>query len=235
MAYRGDDAGTGALEAPTAAGLLRVELGPRRVTLVLGVRTVQIANTFVTIIDGKKQESIKLDGRLIVARDVPHEDLGIWLEVVGKQPGMRRIFGAEPRSLLEADGLAALQRLDAVAHRVRVALGEQAGDVRRAVEIGRGLDKVLLADHGDFHALYARRLFRDRARLALTVYPDGRVVVPDGPEIAITDRFGITVRGDYVRFADKHGTDLARISIPWIALEDRQELARRIGMLVDRS
>jgi hypothetical protein len=235
MAYRGDEATTGALEAPTAAGLLRVELAPRRVTLAVGVRTVHIANAFVTIIEGKKQESIKLDGRILVARDVPREDLGIWLELVGKQPGMRRIFGAEPLSLLEPDGLAALQRLDAVSHRVRTALADQSGDVRRAVEIGRGLDKVLLADHGDFHAIYARRLFRDRARLALEVYPDGRVIIPDGPEIRITDRFGITVRGDYVRFADRHGTDLARISIPWIALEDRQELARRIGLLVDRT
>ena len=61
------------------------------------------------------------------------------------------------------------------------------------------------------------------------------MVIPDGPEIRVTDRFGITVRGDYVRFADRHGMDLAKIAIPWIALEDRQELARRIGLLVDHS
>ena len=44
---------------------------------------------------------------------------------------------------------------------------------------------------------------------------------------------GVTVWGDYVRFADPDGTDLARVAIPWIAPEDRRELARRIGQLVD--
>ena len=42
----------------------------------------------------------------------------------------------------------------------------------------------------------------------------------------------ITVRGDYVRFADPEGIDLGRVSIPWIDSEDRHEIARRIGQLV---
>jgi hypothetical protein len=61
--------------------------------------------------------------------------------------------------------------------------------------------------------------------------------VPDGKkrrEIEVRSRFGVTVWGDYVRFADKNGTDLGRVAIPWIAPEDRRELARRIGQLVDR-
>ena len=237
MAYRGDDAAGGhtALEAPTASGLLRVEVQPRRVTLSVGARSVVIADRFVTLTEAKKRESVKIDGRLVVARDVPHEDLGIWIEQRGKQPGMRRIFGVEPVSLMEDEGLGALRRLDVLAQRVKVALAELAGPVRRAVEIGRGLDKVLFEDHGDCHTVFARKLFQNRARLALTIYPDGRIVIPEGPEISITDRFGITVFGDYVRFADRHGTDLAKISIPWISLEDRQELARRIGLLVDRA
>ena len=94
---------------------------------------------------------------------------------------------------------------------------------------------MLLADHGDRYVIYARRLFRDRARFALAIYRDGRVVLPDGKELRefrITSRFGITVRGDYVRFADPHGTDLGRVAIPWIAAEDRDEIARRLGQLV---
>lgn len=47
-------------------------------------------------------------------------------------------------------------------------------------------------------------------------------------------RHGVTVVGDFVRFADEHGTDLARVSIPWLTPENRLELARRIGQLVDR-
>lgn len=232
MAYRSDDTGA-ALEAPTAQGLLRVELAPRRITLTLGDQIVQIADRFVTIVEAKKQESLRIVGRLLVARDVPHEDLGIWIELKDKQPGMRRIFGAEPVSLLEPGGLPALQRLDALAARLRTAVREHAGDVRAAIEIGRGLDKLLFADHGDHHAVYARRLFRDRARLAVSIYDAGRIVIADGPEIVITSQFGITVSGDYVRFIDRQGTDVARISIPWVRREDREELARRIGKLVE--
>jgi hypothetical protein len=232
MAYRGDDTGA-ALEAPTAQGLLRVELAPRRITLTLGDRTVQIADRFVTIVEAKKQESLRIVGRLLVARDVPHEDLGIWIELKDKQPGMRRIFGVEPVSLLEPAGLPALHRLDAVSARLRAAVAEHAGDVRRAIEIGRGLDKILFADHGDHHAVYARRLFRDRARLAVSIYDAGRIVITDGPEIVMTSKFGVTVSGDYIRFIDRQGTDVARVSIPWIAREDREELARRIGQLVE--
>ena len=124
---------------------------------------------------------------------------------------------------------------DTLAQRLKASLSDLAGDIRKAIELGRGLDKVLLADHGDRYVIYARRLFRDRARFALAIYRDGRVVLPDGKELRefrITSRFGITVRGDYVRFADPHGTDLGRVAIPWIAAEDRDEIARRIGQLV---
>jgi hypothetical protein len=151
--------------------------------------------------------------------------------------GVRRIFGVEPVSLLEPEGLVALAALDRLAHRLRNELAPRAGDIRRAIEIGRGLDKVLVADHGDRFIVYARRLFRDRARFAMAIHDDGRIVVPDRKgtrEITVTSRFGVTVWGDYVRFADPHGTDLAKVSIPWIAPEDRKELARRIGQLVDR-
>ena len=51
-------------------------------------------------------------------------------------------------------------------------------------------------------------------------------------EVNVTSRFGVTVRGDFVRFADSTGTDKARISVPWVGPEDREELARRIGQLV---
>ncbi|HEY0255583.1 MAG TPA: hypothetical protein VGC41_28835 [Kofleriaceae bacterium] len=202
-------------------------------TVTLGDRTVQITDQFVHLVEAKKQESLRIQGRLFVARDVPREDLGIWLELRDKQPGIRRIFGVEPISLMDPAGLAALQRLDALAARLRSAVAEFSGDVRRALEIGRGLDKVLFVDHGDHHAVYARKLFRDRARLALSIYEGGRIAIIEGPEIIMTSQFGITVSGDYIRFIDKHGTDVARISIPWITREDREELARRIGQLIE--
>ena len=73
----------------------------------------------------------------------------------------------------------------------------------------------------------------------MAIHDDGRIVVRDAPraatrELTVRSRHGVTVVGDYVRFADPQGANLARVSIPWISPEDRGELARRIGQLVDR-
>ncbi len=262
MAYRGDDAGD-ALEAPTSDGLLKVILGPNRVDLSVANRSLHIADRLATLVEHKKQKherrgSVKVAGNLVVARGFPREDVGLWIERDDKREparskraerrandsapeprSMQRIFGVEPVSLLERDGLGALGRLDALAQQLRMHLADLGGGIRRAVEIGSGhaLDKVLLADHGDHYVFYARRLFRDRARFAMAVHDDGRIIVPEGKkllEVRVTSRYGITVRGDYVRFADRHGTDLAKVSLPWIGPEERDEIARRIGQLVDR-
>jgi hypothetical protein len=264
MAYRGDDAGD-ALEAPTAEGLLKVMLGPHRVDLSVAQRSLHIAERIATLVDHKKQKqerrgSVKIAGNLVVARGFPREDVGLWIErfaeprkrrrtteatsapssgELDRLPSMQRIFGVQPVSLLERDGLGALGRLETLAQRLRAHLSELAGPIVRAVEIGSGhaLDKVLLADHGDHYVFYARRLFRDRARFAMAIHNDGRIVVPEGKtlrEVRVTSKFGVTVRGDYVRFADKHGTDLAKVSLPWLGPEDRDEVARRIGAFVHR-
>ncbi|MBX3155471.1 MAG: hypothetical protein KF773_05700 [Deltaproteobacteria bacterium] len=181
---------------------------------------------------------LEIAGRLVIARDVPRDDLGLWIELDpgdDERRGMRRIFGVEPMSTLEPDGLAALAVLDRFAQRIRVELDAYAGDVLRAIELGRGLDKVLVTDHGDRYVVYARRLFRDRARVAMTVFSDGRIRLVEGKDrdITVRSRHGVDVIGDYVRFSAPDGVDLGKVSIPWIAPEDRRELARRIGQLVD--
>jgi hypothetical protein len=235
VAYR--DESDDVLEAPTAEGTLRLEVAPRAIKVTVGSRTLHVVENVATVIEEKRRgkprrESIKIE-HLVIARDVPHEDLGVWVELPG---GWRRIFGVEPVSLLEPPGLSALAALDRLAHKLRAAVAEHAGDIRRAIEIGRGLDKVLLADHGDRYIVYARRLFRDRARYAMTIREDGRIELATGKkpiEIEVRSRFGVTVHGDYIRFSQPDGKDLARFSIPWISPEDRLELARRIGQLVD--
>jgi hypothetical protein len=250
VAYRDDSRDT--VEALTAEGLLRAELAPRHVKLSVASRSIDIADQFATVIEHHKKHaardrraSLRIAGRLVVARDVPHEGVGIWLEVEpgGPRAGMRRIFGVQPVNLLEPDGLSALAALDRLAQRLRHELAERAPDVRRAFEIGSpaagGVDKVLVIDHGDRWVVFARRLFRDRARFAMAIHDDGRVVVRDGGdeparELVVRSRHGVTVVGDFVRFADEHGADLARVSIPWLTPENRGELARRIGLLVDR-
>lgn len=245
MAYR-DDAGD-AVEAPTAEGVVRAELGPRRLRLAVAQRSLEVAERFATVVEHQRRQdrrtSSRIEGRLVIARDVPREGFGVWLEVEpgGERAGMRRVFGVEPVNLLEPEGLAALAVLDRLAQRVRLAVAELAGDVQRAWELGAaaagGLDKVLVLDDGARWSIYTRRLFRDRARLALEVHADGKVVVYDGDrarEARVRSRHGVTVVGDFVRFADASGQDLARVAIPWLRPEDRDELARRIGQWLDR-
>ena len=248
MAYRGDDAGD-ALEAPTADGVLKVVLGPNRVDLSVGPRSLHIAGRVATLVEHRRQKqerrgSVKLAGTLVIARGWPREAFGLWVELPvekdaqGARGPMQRMFGVEPASLLEGDGLTSLAKLDGLVQRLRGHLDPLAAEVRRGSEIGSGhaLDKVLVADHGDRLTIYARRLFRDRARFAMEVRRDGTIVVPESAkvvrEVTVTSRFGVTVRGDYIRFADRQGTDLVRVSLPWIGPEERDELARRIGNLV---
>jgi hypothetical protein len=245
LAYR--DGAQDELEAPTADGLLEVAIEPRALRLTVGGRTLQIAERFATLIEHHATKpakdrslTLRIEGRLVVARDVPQEDLAVWVEVDPGTPkvGWRRIFGVEPISLLNPDGLDALAELDRVGQRLRAELVELQGNIARAFEIGNGLDKVLLCDHGDHFEIYARRLFRDRAAFAMAIYGDGRIVVPHGKttrEVVVTSRFGVTVWGDNIRFANPDGDDLAKVSIPWITAEDRLELARRIGQLIDRT
>ncbi len=255
MAYRGEDAGD-TLGAPTADGNLSVNLGPNRLALAVGPVSLHLVDRVATVTEviGKKKKKLKrtsfaISG-IVFGRGFPRDDIGLWIEakedVDKAQPrsSLRRIFGIAPVSLMASDGLASLAKLEGVASQLRIAVADYASAAgiwhARGTEIGAGhpLDKVLFADYGDHHAIYARKLFRDRARFLAAVHPsDGRVVVPDGKtkhEVTVPSRYGVTVRGDHIRFADKRGLDLARISVPWIGPEDREELARRIGQLVHR-
>ncbi len=220
------------LECPTDEGRLEVVLGARDVRLTVAGRTLHVAGKAVTLTATGRREQLSIDGVLVCARDVPHEDFGIWLE----QPtGMRRIFGVAPVSLLEQEGLAALAAFDRTFQRIRGALAELAGDVAKAIEIGGALGKLLVADRGDRHVVYMKRLFRGGARVTLEIFP-GRIVVHDGKRTQVAklrSRYGVIVSGDFVRFASPDGEDLARVSIPWLSGEDRDELARRIGQLVE--
>src|ERR1043165_1137238 len=112
MAYRGDDSGD-ALEAPTADGILKATLGPNRLDMVLGTRTLHLADGVATLVEQKKQKqdrraSHKIVGPIAIVRGWPRESFGIWVELVeqtpkGKKkpdepPPMQRIFGVEPPS-----------------------------------------------------------------------------------------------------------------------------------------
>jgi hypothetical protein len=84
--------------------------------------------------------------------------------------------------------------------------------------------------------VYRRSLFRPRARRILEAAADGTVTVagPRGDQTFVCrSRFAVSVLGDYLRFASGRGPDV-RIALPWIAREDRDELARRIGEVIER-
>ena len=75
------------------------------------------------------------------------------------------------------------------------------------------------------------------ARRVLEVHADGTVVIPGRrgeSRFAVHERFGVTVTGDYVRFIDPIGDDLGRVALRWIDPEDRIEIARRCGEMVER-
>ncbi len=230
------------IEAPTREGLLRLEVGPRT-RLELANKIVLIDGDFVTFEElatkGKQVKTAKKTSerigrrRLVVARDVPRDDVGLWIEM--DDGGMRRVFGAEPKDTISDDGLAALRALDGLAGRLKLALAGFAHDVRRAIEVGRGLDKALLVDFGGRLVLYKRELFRDRARRACEVSEDGTVLVMEKDKMTravCRDRHQVSLLGDYIRFSDPTGLDLARVSVPWVTREDREELARRFGDLL---
>ncbi len=223
--------------APTRHGILRAELAPNRVTLAVGAKSLELAGQSAVLVDSarrRRRRVYTLGGRVAIARDTSRGDFGIWIEVDpgSDRAGMRRIFGVDPVSLLDPRGLDALRALDPISRLLRAMLGTP-----RAAELGSpaagGADKVLLFDTEDCLELYARRLFRDRARLVLAVEPAGRVLIPGRDPITVRSRFGVTVVGDYLRFADPEGVDLARVAVPWLSPEDRAELARRIGARVD--
>jgi hypothetical protein len=239
--YR-DGGDHGAFEAPAREGVLRLDVGPRT-RLELDGKILLVDDDFVTFEEltrkGKQPRTAKKTSerlgkrRLVVARDVPRDDVGVWIEM--EDGGMRRVFGAEPKDTISDDGLAALRALDVLAARLKTALAPFAGGVRRAHEMGRGLDKVLLLDHGGRLVLYKRELFRDRARRACEVSEDGTIVVVEkqGEQKAVVrDRHSVSLLGDYIRFSDPTGLDLVRVSVPWVTREDREELARRFGDLL---
>jgi hypothetical protein len=238
--YRGGGDGS-VMEAPTREGVLRLELGPRT-RLECDGKILLLDGDFITLEEltkkGKQTRTAKKTSerigtrRIVLARDVPREDVGVWIDVEG---GVRRVFGAEPKDLISDDGLAALRALDAVAARLKVALAPFAHDARRAHEMGRGLDKVLLLDFGAKLVLYKRELFADRARKACEVDADGNITVFEKDrefKAVCRDRHHVSLLGDYIRFSDPTGLDLVRVSVPWVTREDREELARRFGDLL---
>ena len=161
-------------------------------TLTVGPRSLHIADRRrdARRAQAQKQErraSVKLAGTLVVARGWPREAFG-HLGRAGPAPrtsraadaaDVRRRAGGPARRRRPRRARKARRPRAAFAHSSRPARRRDPPRRSRSAR-GHALDKVLLADHGDRYAFYARRLFRDRARFAMEVHAMAASIVPEG-------------------------------------------------------
>jgi hypothetical protein len=227
-------------QAASREGKVRLEVGPQHVRIELGERQhLMVSGRAATWVRHRRgadhRRELGLDGaRLWAARSFPTRDLALWYEC---RPGhVERLGGVRPVAPFEPGALAAWQALDRLAGELGEALAPHAGEATGAVELGRGAHRVLLLELGERLVVYARPLFRERLRRALEVSLDGSLVVPGRHRDRSTrfaSRAHVRVCGDRIRFTGGDGRDLVSLWLPWIALEDRQELVRRFGELVD--
>lgn len=248
------------LDASTRDGAVTLEVAPRHTLLTVGEEyTLSVTERFASLTrmvrNKPKKRSLRLDGsRLLVARAVPTDDVGIWHE---PKPGVvTRLFGFRKHGLDSSDGLEEdWRKHDTLVRHLRRALKIHSHGVDTCLEVGIGADRVLIMDFGDRLLFHVRRLFRERQRRAFEVHRDGAIAVSRSSthhELAIsprvrsrlgkamvefnsTFRLGVTTTGDYIRFVDEQGHDLGRISLPWLRTEDRHQLAKIIADTIDRA
>lgn len=230
--------------APSREGAVRLEAGPRHVCVELGPRwrlTVSGSGAVWTRRGrrgGERARELPLGrSRLWVARAHPTRDLAVWVEV---EPGVvERLGGVRPVEFFaHLDPLAAWRALDRLAGDLAAALVPWSGGVTEAIELGRGEHRVLVVTLPDRMVVFARPIFRERPRRVLEVCGDGTVVLParrGDRRARFTSRLAVNALGDRIGFADDDDRLVASLWLPWIAPEDRTELARRFGELVDPS
>jgi hypothetical protein len=224
--------------APSREGPVRVEAGPHGVRAELGGRyrlSVSGGRAVWSRARSGRRRTLALGrARLWVARAHPTRELAIWYEA---EPGrVERLGGVRPVPLFDTGALAAWRALDRAAGELARALAPWAGGAEEATELGKGGHRVLVVGFADRLVVYARPLFRERPRRALEVGRDGGILLPGRGEdrrARFETRFGVSVSGDRVVFADREERRVASLLLPWIAPEDRQELARRFADLVD--
>jgi hypothetical protein len=224
-------------EVPTADGTLSITIRPDTLDLRIADRGITITDRSVVVQLGERSEQVAVVGAIVLARNVPYDDLSIWMELDAGVPMMRRVFGVSPPALLAPDAACARKRIDEAAVLIRAALARHADGVMRAVELGRGGEshRVLLLERPDRHLVFACRLFRGDARLAMTVFDGGRIAFEQAPgEIRIDTASAVGVGNEHLRFTTPRDVDLARLWLPRLAHEDRTELARRIAAVIAR-
>ena len=226
--------------APSRAGTVALEVGPQHVRLELGERLrLMVAGSAATWVrhtrGGERRRELSLrESRLWPARSFPTGDLAMWYE---RQPGqVERLGGVRSVAAFDSGALAAWSALDRVADELGHALALHSGSAVGAVELGSGHHRVLLVQLAERFIVYARPLFRERPRRALEVCSDGALVVPgrQGDRVArFPSRAHVAVSGDRICFTGGDGGLVVSLWLPWIAVEDRQEMVRRFADMVE--
>jgi hypothetical protein len=226
------------VEAPTRDGPARLRLAPDHVLVEvasqfqLSVGRHQVTLTHLERRRPRTQSFARRD--LILARAVPGADIAFWQH---ERPGVvGRLAAVRPPQLLDQAALHAWAQIDRLARHLERGL-ERDQPVAAATEYGRGQNRVLLRSEGEALVVYARPLFRERPRRTLEVRADGAVLVPSGGHdhrLQCRSRCSVTVLGDRIRFHADDGRQTVSVWLPWIAPEDRAELAYRLGALVER-
>jgi len=225
------------IEVPTRRGRARLEVAPQYTSLSIDDRLqCTITDEFVSLtLAGRrkpKRTSHRLDGaKLAVALAFPGHEVGLWME----QDGIaHRLCGVEPPQLLTDGAFRAWREVDRLAERLCAVLAARGIGGRLATEYGKGQHRVLLADRGDRLDVFARPLFRERPRKVFEIAADGEVVAGRRrpQRTRCSPRFDVAVTGDRLRLLGHDGADVARLYLPWIAPEDRLEIARRFDDLL---
>lgn len=202
----------------------------RRSGETLEVRTASGAHEIITTVDGlevrgphdthlvvtrtiaftqsrDRREQFAITGPVVVADNGPRDEAALWIST--GPTTMRRIF-----CLASASAAPLMRR----------ALRRHSPTIISAMEVGGARHRMLLVEQTDRHALFAARLFREQADLALTLFHDGRIE-PDA-------KLELTVQGHDVRFIVTNQEGVARFAFPWLAPAERVALARRLTRML---
>ena len=188
----------------------------------------------------------------MVARGFQSEEVALW-HSTDEGATYQRLFGLTPPALLDAEALRGWQAMEKLGKRLFEAMlsfthkrTETGARPTHATEYGGGRDHALVVDFSDRAVVYARptlatifpSFFKSGPTRCFEVFSEGKVMSCKGDEDQDTtqcnSRYSVTISGDRIRFAQPNGEEGEMLVLPWVSPEDRAELRKRFGAMVDQ-
>jgi len=224
-------------EAETDLGPVTLSLSPQSTQLVLGEQVWTVAdNLLVVVTQGKrraKKRSIPLGAtRVYAARAWPTNEVSLWME--RKTGVVQRILGLPPKVGMSEEVMQTWRDLEKLALLLQEALVDY-GAGGQAVEFGKGQNRVLVLRFPTKMMVYARPVFREKARCILTLQTDGSLATPgrrNDRVVSVNARDKVIASGDRINFCHADGENVAGVFLPWVDAADRAELARHFQDLL---